>query len=124
MATKMATNRTIQYYILINSQNRIPFRVLNICLKGMQITQQYVQDFCFVGEKTYMKRLKRYVMEVLKCMYYTKVLINTNSAVSPGRPCVTSVVDFDLQLKLFSSSLAKAGGFFLHLFFIHGYNKK
>jgi hypothetical protein len=51
MARKMATNRAIQYHILINSQNRILFRMLNICLKGIQVTKQYVQDFCFVGGK-------------------------------------------------------------------------
>lgn len=45
----MATNGAMQYYILINSQNRIPFRMLNICLKRMQVTKQNVQDFCFVG---------------------------------------------------------------------------
>lgn len=36
---------------------------------------------------------------------------------------MASVTDFDLELKLISSSLAKAGFFLAFIFLIHGYNK-
>lgn len=72
----MATHRARQYYILINSQNRISFRMLNICLKRMQATQQYVQDFCFVGKNIQEKAEEIYKGSVKSICMYTKVLRN------------------------------------------------
>lgn len=78
----MATHRARQYYILIKSQNRMSFRMLNICLKRMQAAQQYVQDFCFVGENI-QKAEEIYKGSVKSACMYTKVLRNMDFRSKP-----------------------------------------